>query len=221
MKNQITTLKKIIFNNWFLFAINTLIYVYSLYLELRYIFVDEFYRSSIYKRYGNEDEFLKFLSSERSLELLNYLWMPIHVMGIALFTTTCIFLGYNIMGIRLAFNKAFKYSLQASIVFSFNYLLLTLLKIFGIISYNYNTVDDVYFIQSIGRFFIRFKWPEWAYGILGRISIVELVFYFVLSIIIAKSTKINLKTSLYKTSISYGVGLCFLGIITTFIGFII
>lgn len=221
MKNQFTTLRILIFNNWFLFAINTLIYVYSLYLELRYVFVDDFYRLSIYKRYGNEDEFLKFLSSERSLDLLNYLWMPIHVIGIALFTTICIFLGFNIMGIRLAFNKAFKYSLQASIILSFNYFLLTLLKILGIISYNYNTVDDVYFIQSIGRFLIRFNWPDWAYGILGRISIVEFVFYFVLSIIIAKSTKINLKTSLYKTGVSYGVGLCFLGIITTFIGFII
>lgn len=125
------------------------------------------------------------------------------------------------MGIRLAFNKAFKYSLQASIVFSFNYLLLTLLKILGVVTYNYNTVDDVYFVQSLGRLFTRFNWPDWAYGILGRISIVEFLFYFVLSIIIAKSIKINFKTSLYKTGISYGIGLCFLGIITTFIGFII
>ena len=147
--------------------------------------------------------------------------MPIHVIGIALFTTICIFLGFNIMGIRLAFNKAFKYSLQASIVFSFNYLLLTLLKILGVVTYNYNTVDDVYFVQSLGRLFTRFNWPDWAYGILGRISIVEFLFYFVLSTIIAKSIKINFKTSLYKTGISYGIGLCFLGIITTFIGFII
>lgn len=154
-------------------------------------------------------------------DFLNYLWMPIHVIGIALFTTICIFLGFNIMGIRLAFNKAFKYSLQASIVFSFNYLLLTLLKILGVVTYNYNTVDDVYFVQSLGRLFTRFNWPDWAYGILGRISIVEFLFYFVLSIIIAKSIKINFKTSLYKTGISYGIGLCFLGIITTFIGFII
>ena len=221
MKNQINTLKYFIFNNWTLFIINTLIYIYSLYLELKYIFVEDFYRLSIYKRYGNEEEFLKFLSSERSLDLLNYLWMPIHVIVISLFATLNIFLGFNIMGIRLEFNKAFKYSIQASIVFSINYLLLTLLKIFGIIAYNYNTVDDVYFIQSLGRLFIRFHWPDWAYGILGRISIVEFIFYIVLSIIIAKSAKINLKTSLCKTGISYGIGLCFLGILTTFIGFII
>jgi len=221
MKNKITILGNLIFDNWFLSVINTLIYIYSLYLELKYIFVDDFYRLSVYKRYGNEEEFLKFLSSERSLDFLNYLWMPIHVIGIALFTTICIFLGFNIMGIRLAFNKAFKYSLQASIVFSFNYLLLTLLKILGVVTYNYNTVDDVYFVQSLGRLFTRFNWPDWAYGILGRISIVEFLFYFVLSIIIAKSIKINFKTSLYKTGISYGIGLCFLGIITTFIGFII
>ena len=190
MKNKITILGNLIFDNWFLFVINTLIYIYSLYLELKYIFVDDFYRLSVYKRYGNEEEFLKFLSSERSLDFLNYLWMPIHVIGIALFTTICIFLGFNIMGIRLAFNKASKYSLQA-------------------------------FVQSLGRLFTRFNWPDWAYGILGRISIVEFLFYFVLSIIIAKSIKINFKTSLYKTGISYGIGLCFLGIITTFIGFII
>ena len=164
MKNKITILGNLIFDNWFLFVINTLIYIYSLYLELKYIFVDDFYRLSVYKRYGNEEEFLKFLSSERSLDFLNYLWMPIHVIGIALFTTICIFLGFNIMGIRLAFNKAFKYSLQASIVFSFNYLLLTLLKILGVVTYNYNTVDDVYFVQSLGRLFTRFNWPDWAYG---------------------------------------------------------
>lgn len=221
MKNQFTVLRNLVYNNWFLFIINTLMYVCSLYLELKYIFVDDFYRVAISKRYGNEDEFLKFLSSERSLDLLNYLWMPIHAISIALFTTTCIFLGFNIMGVRLAFNKAFKYSLQASIIFSLNYFLLTLLKIFGVISYSYDTVDDVYFIQSIGRLFVQFNWPDWTYGILGRINIVEFIFYFVLSIIIAKSININFKTSLYKTAISYGIGLCFLGIVTTFIGFII
>ena len=59
MKNKITILGNLIFDNWFLFVINTLIYIYSLYLELKYIFVDDFYRLSVYKRYGNEEEFLK------------------------------------------------------------------------------------------------------------------------------------------------------------------
>ena len=39
MKNKITILGNLIFDNWFLFVINTLIYIYSLYLELKYIFV--------------------------------------------------------------------------------------------------------------------------------------------------------------------------------------
>ena len=50
MKNKITILGNLIFDNWFLFVINTLIYIYSLYLELKYIFVDDFYRLSVYKR---------------------------------------------------------------------------------------------------------------------------------------------------------------------------
>ena len=130
------------------------------------------------KDMGMKRSFSNFFHQKDLLDFLNYLWMPIHVIGIALFTTICIFLGFNIMGIRLAFNKAFKYSLQASIVFSFNYLLLTLLKILGVVTYNYNTVDDVYFVQSLGRLFTRFNWPDWAYGILGRISIVEFLFLF-------------------------------------------
>lgn len=51
MKNKITIPRNLIFDNWFLFVINTLIYIYSLYLELKYIFVDDFYRLSVYKRY--------------------------------------------------------------------------------------------------------------------------------------------------------------------------
>lgn len=99
MKNKFTVLRNLAYNNWFLFIINTLIYVSSLYLELKYIFVDDFYRVAISKRYGNEDEFLKFLSSERSLDLLNYLWMPIHVISIALFTTICIFWALILWGL--------------------------------------------------------------------------------------------------------------------------
>lgn len=221
MKNQITTLKNLIFNNWFLFAINTLIYVYSLYLELRYIFVEDFYRTTIYKRYGNEDEFLKFLSSERSLDFLNYLWMPIHVIGIALFTTICIFLGFNIMGIRISFGKSFKSSLQASIILSLNYLIVTVLKISGLLAYSYETVDDVYFFQSIGKLCIQFDWPSWVYGILERLNIAEFIFCIFLSLIISYNIRIKFKKSLLKTTISYSVGLFFLGIITTFISVII
>lgn len=60
MKNKITILGNLIFDNWFLFVINTLIYIYSLYLELKYIFVDDFYRLSVYKDMGMKRSFSNF-----------------------------------------------------------------------------------------------------------------------------------------------------------------
>lgn len=204
-----------------LFIINTLIYALALYIELKYLYTVAFYQESIGSRFGNEFEFRSFLSIEKSFDIINYLWLPIHVLGIASFTTLCIFLGFNIMNVRIGISKTFNISLKASIILSLNYLLSVLLKLYKIVDYNYSTIDDVYFYQSIGRLFVRYDWPSWAYAILGRFNIAELVFYIILSLIIAYEAKIKVKDSLYYTGISYGVGLCFLGIVITFTGFII
>lgn len=201
---------------WILFIINIAIYIISLTLELKFIYSDSFYYQELGHKLGSEEAFLKEMSVQRGMDIYNYLWIPVHILISYSLIALCLFIGFNIANIRLNIKNCIRFSLAGIIVFSINYLISVILKIFGIVQYNYNTVDDIYSYQSVNVLFIGKKLPAWAFKLLGQINITEVVFVLFLSLLISRYFKFKYPAILLKTSLIYGGGLIIYGILSAF-----
>ncbi|RGN31056.1 hypothetical protein DXB67_19440 [Bacteroides caccae] len=156
------------------------------------------------------------MSVQRGMDIYNYLWIPVHILISCSLIALCLFIGFNIANIRLNIKNCIRFSLAGIIVFSINYLISVILKIFGIVQYNYNTVDDIYSYQSVNVLFIGKKLPAWAFKLLGQINITEVVFVLFLSLLISRYFKFKYPAILLKTSLIYGGGLIIYGILSAF-----
>lgn len=201
---------------WILFIINIAIYIISLTLELKFIYLDSFYYQELGHKLGSEEAILKEMSVQRGMDIYNYLWIPVHILISCSLIALCLFIGFNIANIRLNIKNCIRFSLAGIIVFSINYLISVILKIFGIVQYNYNTVDDIYSYQSVNVLFIGKKLPAWAFKLLGQINITEVVFVLFLSLLISRYFKFKYPAILLKTSLIYGGGLIIYGILSAF-----
>ena len=146
------------------------IYIISLTLKLKFIYSDSFYYQELGHKLGSEEAILKEMSVQRGMDIYNYLWIPVHILISCSLIALCLFIGFNIANIRLNIKNCIRFSLAGIIVFSINYLISVILKIFGIVQYNYNTVDDIYSYQSVNVLFIGKKLPAWAFKLLGQIN---------------------------------------------------
>lgn len=206
---------------WMLFIINIVIYIISIALELKFVYSDAFYYQELGKKLGSQEAFLKELSVQRGMDIYNYLWIPVHLLASCGLIALCLFIGFNIANIRLTIKNCFRLSLVGIIVFSLNYLVSVILKIIGVVQYNYNTVDDIYTYQSLNVLFAGKQLPSWAYILLGQINITEVVFVLFLSLVISRYFKFKYPTTLLKTSIIYGGGLIIYGILFAFASIIL
>lgn len=177
---------------------------------------DSFYYQELGHKLGSEEAFLKEMSVQRGMDIYNYLWIPVHILISCSLIALCLFIGFNIANIRLNIKNCIRFSLAGIIVFSINYLISVILKIFGIVQYNYNTVDDIYSYQSVNVLFIGKKLPAWAFKLLGQINITEVVFVLFLSLLISRYFKFKYPAILLKTSLIYGGGLIIYGILSAF-----
>ena len=209
------------FNFLTFFCINAAIYIVALYVELNYLYSKSYYFELFADKFNSQKELLKEFAAQKSMDIYNYLWIPIRVLLSCFLIGICIFLGFNIMNIRLRFRASLKLIMACTIIFPINYLITVILKISHIIPFNEYDIDDEYTYQSIVTLFDISKIPVWEYAILRQINITELLFILFLSSALSNKIHINFLKGILNTTITYTIGLTIYGIVSVFTGYIL
>ncbi|MFV0391959.1 MAG: hypothetical protein ACK5KP_08795 [Paludibacteraceae bacterium] len=200
------------------FIFNCLLYFVALFLEFRYIFTNEFYAQNL--NHYTEKQVFDFILLERNAEWANYVFAIGLVLMSSLLIATILYIGFNLKTISVSFRKSYRIAVQSIVVFSLNYLISVSLKLFGVVKYDINNVNDVYAYQSVLRFLNTNKIPQWALYPLEKINISEFVYFAFLAILIHLHFKMTKKTSLKYAMAIYGSGLFIWIVITVFIQFL-
>ena len=218
----IKVLKRYLKLNFFtFFCINVAIYVVALYVELNYLYSKSYYFELFANKFNSQKELLKEFAAQKSMDIYHYLWIPVHVLLSCFLIGICIFLGLNIMNIRIRFKESLKMVMACTIIFPINYLITVILKISHIISFNEYNIDDEYAYQSIAALFDISKIPVWEYAILRQINITEISFILFLSLALSIKMHINFLRGTSSTAITYIIGLIIYGIVSVFAGYIL
>lgn len=192
-------------NCWYLYLINIVIYIVTVFVHYRFVETDKYYEQYMKPLFHSEDDYIAAVTNSRFFELYNYLWVPLHVGIMILFISMCIYIGYNVLNYAIELKSCIKVTSQSIIIFSLNGLFITSLKACGIIAYNVDTISDDYFLQSLGRLLIHQKYPDIIYSFLEKVNMIEISFCFILSFLVARTLLIKFKHSLTLTS---GIYLC-------------
>lgn len=208
-------------NCWYLYLLNIAIYFSMIFVQYRFIQTDSYYEQYMRPLFHSNEDYVKAVAESRFFELYNYLWVPVHIGAMVLLIGLCLFIGYNVLNYSISLKSCIKVSMQSIVVFSLNSIIITSLKACNVIAYSNSTVDDEYFLQSIGRLFISFKFPDFVYSLLEKINVAEMLFCIVLSFIITKVLSLKFKRSLPISSCIYLFGTIIYICFTSFINFFI
>lgn len=200
-----------------LFVVNCSIYFVSLWIEFNYIFTDNFYKSSLIKTFHNENQIFDYILKDRGLEWKNYAFIPLLVFSITCLIALSIFIGFNTVEQKISIKDSFKITLQSIIVYPLNYFITVILKLFHVLSYKFENVNDIYKYQSVLRFINIEKLPQWAIYPLEKLNITEFVYFLVLALFINLHFHFKLKKSIKYSIIIYGIGLFIWIIFSVFI----
>ncbi|EXG77744.1 hypothetical protein XylorDRAFT_0089 [Xylanibacter oryzae DSM 17970] len=204
-----------------LFCINVIIYIVALYVELNYLYSNSYYYKILVGKLSSPQKILQEIAAQKGMDIYNYLWIPVHVLLTCLLIGICIFLGFNIINLRLQLKDSFRLVMACSFVFPVNYLVSVILKIVNIVSYNEYNIDDEYAYQSVVSIFNASNIPIWEYSILRQINITEIIFILFLSVALSQRMQIKFSKSVIDTTIIYTIGLTIYGIVSVFAGYIL
>jgi hypothetical protein len=207
-------------NGWYLYIVNIAIYCIMIFIQYRFIQTDSYYDQYMKPLFHSHEDYVEAVADSRFFELYNYLWVPIHVGIMVLLISLCLFIGYNVLNYAIGFKSCIKATVKSIIIFSLNSLIITSLKAYGVITFNASTVDDDYFIQSLGRFLIPQKYPDIIYSLMEKFNIAELLFCIVLSLMVSRTYPIKFKRSLILTSSIYLASVIIYICFTEFFNFI-
>jgi hypothetical protein len=188
-----------------------------LWIEFRYIFTDNFYKSGLVKTFHTENQIFDYILKDRGFEWKNYVFIPFMVFSITCLISLCLFVGFNTVEKKISIKDSFKITLQSIIVFPLNYFITVLLKLFHVLSYKLETVNDIYKYQSVLRFFKVEKLPQWAIYPLEKVNITEIVYFLVLALFINIHFHFKWNKSIKYSLMIYGIGLFIWIIFSVFI----
>ena len=209
------------FNFWYLYLINVGLYILVIFIEYKYIFTDDYYTQYLRPLFHSQNDFIEALKESSQAELYNYLWCPVHVAIQTFLISLCLFIGFNALNYYIKWLDSIKATLLAIIVFSINNVIIIGLKACGIIAYNPETVDDVYFFQSIGYFFIDEGYPDIIYEFLEKFNFIELIFCLFLSYTMNLFLQLKYSKVLFFTIMIYLFGTIIYICITRFIAYLV
>lgn len=184
------------------------IYSISLVVEFNYLFTDGFYVSSFEGKRSIES-IDQLISMERESQWVNYPIVVLIVLIPSLLVAFSLNVGAVLKNYSIPFSKLFGLALKAQLIFALNYLLAVILKLSGVISFTYATVNDSYRFQSLLVFFNVSSLPYWLLYPLQCINIAEGLHVVFLALGISFLLNKKFIQSLFFVLLWYGMGLVF------------
>lgn len=168
----------------YLYMAVCLLYFIALYIEINIIFTDTYYLS-----HYQTDDITSLIEKVHSTNWLNFVIAPIYVFTLASLTAIAIFTIFAIKNHQQTYKSCLNIGMIGQLVFAVNYLAIVILKASGIVHYDANTANDVFYCQSIVRLLPNI--PSWALFACERCSIVEIIYLITTSLSIHIVCKIN------------------------------
>jgi hypothetical protein len=206
------------FNFLYVLLAIVVIYALALTIEFKFIFTDEFYKHSLSKSesYDSYEKIVQFINKDRQTEWVNYPFIFIIVLVPAITISSVLFLGFILKEYQVSFKSIFSVVIKAQIVFAINYMIAVVLRILGLIKYDFNNVNNNYQYQSALVFFKIEKIPEWMYLPLQNINLTEIIYLMVLSFGMSKLIELKYLKTLGIVSLYYSLGLIFWFVLVIF-----
>jgi hypothetical protein len=194
-----------------------LIYFIALTVEFKFIFTEKFYIESLSGNYDNQNKLLEFIRSDKALEWVNYFIVFAIVMVPALLIAFALNLGTLCREYKIKFAELFGIALKSQIIFALNYFVSIVLKSTGVISKDWNMIDNNYFYQSLAYFFKDSHYPYWIMYPLQIINITEIIHLLFLALGFSYISKFGYLKSLGFAALFYGIAMMVWIIFTVFL----
>lgn len=204
-------------NTWIVFAVIISVYFIALTIEFKFVFTDDFYINSLSNNYDDHSKLIEFIRSDRAMEWVNYFISFAVVLIPALLIAFVLNVGTIFREYKIKFMQLFDIALKSQIVFAVNYLISIALKSTGIISKDWNLIDNNYFYQSLACFFRDGNYPFWLMYPLQIINITEIVHLLFIAFGFSYVFKFGYLKSLRFVAVFYGIAMIIWIIFTVFL----
>ncbi|MDR1552829.1 MAG: hypothetical protein LBS69_05135 [Prevotellaceae bacterium] len=204
-------------NTWIVFAVIISVYFIALTIEFKFVFTDDFYINSLSNNYDDHSKLIEFIRSDRAMEWVNYFISFAIVLIPALLIAFVLNVGTIFREYKIKFMRLFDIVLKSQIVFASNYLISIALKSTGIISKEWNLIDNNYFYQSLACFFQDGNYPFGLMYPLQIINITEIVHLLFLAFGFSCVSKFGYLKSVRFVAVFYGIAMIIWIIFTVFL----
>ena len=194
------------YNGWKYFLLLAVFYV-LISFAINYLFLtDGLYYQSFGEQLATE-RIAKMVEVSQKWQWLGYVLLPIIISVRVCFTTICIYVGCFLANIKVRFNELFKIALLADFVF----VLAGIIKLVILIFFkDISTINDLQFQPlSLLELFDRISVDTLFIYPLSLISVFELLYWWVLAVLLSTIINKSFGASLKAVASSYGIGLLF------------
>lgn len=194
------------YNGWKYFLLLAVFYV-LISFAINYLFLtDGLYYQSLGEQLATE-RIAKMIEVSQKWQWLGYIFLPIIILIRVCFTAICIYIGCFLANIKVRFNELFKIALLADFVF----VLAGIIKLVILIFFkDISTINDLQFQPlSLLELFDRISVDTLFIYPLSLISVFELLYWWVLAVLLSTIINKSFGASLKAVASSYGIGLLF------------
>ena len=170
----------------YIYLLCSIFYFISLYIEIHCLFTDSFY-SQAYG--GAEADIQNLLLKVHKTNWLNFVIAPFYVFILSLAFAFGLYFFLTIANHKVKIIDCLFVGSVGQLVFAINYLVIVILKLCGVIEFNIDTANDVFYSQSIAA--ILGTLPKWSVFACERVSVIEVIYIIITSCTVSRVFKIN------------------------------